>query len=63
MKLNRCLLACGMVVRGQGIDSGGKKDVRVERIAPQPLKAEGNKFLGIAVMGRLQKEVEKRLAG
>jgi hypothetical protein len=34
----------------------------VQRIAPKPLKAEGDKMLGAILMGRLQKEVEKRLA-
>ena len=34
----------------------------VQRIAPKPLKAEGEKLLSPVMMGRLQKEVQKRLA-
>ena len=34
----------------------------VQRIAPKALKAEGEKVLGATLMGRLQKEVQKRLA-
>lgn len=34
----------------------------VQRIAPKVLKAEGQKILGANLMGRLQKEVQKRLA-
>ncbi|NQT88743.1 hypothetical protein HQ560_18395, partial [bacterium] len=34
----------------------------VQRIAPKALKAEGQKVLGAKLMGRLQKEVQKRLA-
>jgi hypothetical protein len=34
----------------------------VQRIAPKPLKTEGDKLLGAALMDRLQKETQKRLA-
>ena len=34
----------------------------VQRIAPKALKAEGAKVLGATLMGKLQKEVQKRLA-
>ena len=34
----------------------------VQRLAPKPLKAEGEKFLNPAMMGRLRQEVQERLA-